>query len=717
MSTRAGSLSIVLLVTVSSVLATGLGARALRAGPGDTRSNTRAGAASEAGPRSAPASDDDVLFLPIAFHGHTLEGYDRGSRPRPVGHIGGPCTTIATDGRHAFIAVGPKLVALDISDPSQPAEIGRTAPYTGTMLDSVLADGYVYGVARNDNTIDEDLNEVELGGLRVFDVRDPRHPRLVGKMDGRMPMALAPTESGFGMVTVDYWGRLEVIDVSRPAHPRRIGALTRRGSAWDVAVGSGHAFVAMADKPAVDEPPSRYGVWIVDITDPAAPRHSAFLDLGATHTALSVAVSDGVAFVGVADDGLRVVDVSIPSQPEPIAKIQTSAVNVLRVADGFLYALAVGERGVANPRLRLETFDTSDPEDPHPLGAVEVPGKYGTLAVSGRTALVTMARGVALIDLSPDRKSPRQVSGATLSPFVSVDAVVAVDNLAYVASGTQLNIVDAADPSHPRSLGEVDLQSEDLSPGPDVAVGDGYAYVSLREGLRVVDIRDSEQPDLVASVPARGLMRGVAYSGTHVFVAEPGYAPAGQEEDLLRTFDVSDPAQPREVSRLDGYYLDTFIAGHWAYLAGHHAVHIADVADPGNPQLVSTFEMFQWRPTDDLVASGGYVFAVAGGSLYSIDVSDVRNPHLGAYYRLPGSLFGMPRLALDGSVLYVTDAFGLRAIDVSAPTQPRQFTAFPMPPANLSSVSVDGDHVFTGGDGLWVFETVPLPARSRPDTQ
>lgn len=72
---------------------------------------------------------------------------------------------------YAYIGEGPRLVILDISDPSNPTELGRTDVLPGVVRSVHLVGDYAY-------IADEDE-----GGLRVISVSDKANPTEVGFFD------------------------------------------------------------------------------------------------------------------------------------------------------------------------------------------------------------------------------------------------------------------------------------------------------------------------------------------------------------------------------------------------------------------------------------------------------------------------------------------------------------------------------------------------------
>jgi hypothetical protein len=112
--------------------------------------------------------------------------------------------------------------------------------------------------------------------------------------------------------------------------------------------------------------------------------------------------------------------------------------------------------------------------------------------------------------------------------------------------------MDARDPQAPHHLASVWTAS-----AKDLAVADGYAYVASSEErlLRIYDVSNPANLQLVKKFPVTGKPSGVAVRGTEVFLAESG---AG-----MRVFDVADPStpMPKALGEFVGTATDTWISG------------------------------------------------------------------------------------------------------------------------------------------------------------
>ena len=61
-----------------------------------------------------------------------------------VGQFGGAVSAVAADGPYAYVAMGPRLVVFDVSEPGQPREVGRTEPLPWLLQGVTVANGYAY---------------------------------------------------------------------------------------------------------------------------------------------------------------------------------------------------------------------------------------------------------------------------------------------------------------------------------------------------------------------------------------------------------------------------------------------------------------------------------------------------------------------------------------------------------------------------------------------
>ena len=84
-----------------------------------------------------------------------------------VGQIGGASYAVAISGTLAYLGVGPRLIVLDVSDPTSPSVLGQTEHFP-SIVHHIAIDGSIAYVANWE------------GGLRIVDISDPGGSRRTG---------------------------------------------------------------------------------------------------------------------------------------------------------------------------------------------------------------------------------------------------------------------------------------------------------------------------------------------------------------------------------------------------------------------------------------------------------------------------------------------------------------------------------------------------------
>jgi hypothetical protein len=231
--------------------------------------------------------------------------------------------------------------------------------------------------------------------------------------------------------------------------------------------------------------------------------------------------------------------------------------------------------------------------------SVFVSGNYAYVASQGSHAL-------EIVDVSdpanPVHKGSIQDGGGG-APFLnSPQGVFVSGTYAYVASAgsNALEIVDVSDPANPVHNGGIQDGggvTPFLNSPYNVFVSGTYAYVASAgsNALEIVDVSDPANPVHKGSLadgggnltPCLGIPHGVFVSGNYTFVASSG-------DDALEIVDVSDPANPFHLIRVDdgsgaAPYLNgsqsVYIYGNYAYVVSlsSHALEIVDVTNPAIP--------------------------------------------------------------------------------------------------------------------------------------
>jgi hypothetical protein len=326
------------------------------------------------------------------------------------------------------------------------------------------------------------------------------------------------------------------------------------------------------------------------------------------------------------------------------------------------------------------------------------------------------------------RSGEPETSGIDLLSESKVDLGLPVDvyvtkNHAYVVSLSLgrmspptggLTVFDVTDKGRP-VLRKVFTLAGDTYWNSVWSKGDALYVGSGNHGVLVFDITDPADPKMLRGVP------GDSFDVHTIYVdGDRMYAQAAGANQVL-IFDVSKPLEPVLLNRYTvpvddngfGYPHDSFAYQNRLYInqmgQGYYVVDVTDAADP-KPLGSYTYDAQIYNPThaNAVGTLGGRTIAFEGGEninahLRVLDVTDpTRIVKLGEHSMRPQA--SIHNMVLVGKRLYVAwYAEGLRVLDVSNPTQPREIayanTFREAGSANLGGLFVGAIGIRVPGDG------------------
>jgi hypothetical protein len=286
----------------------------------------------------------------------------------------------------------------------------------------------------------------------------------------------------------------------------------------------------------------------------------------------------------------------------------------------------------------------------------------------------------------------------------------------YLGSGPYFQIFDPAKAEAPQFVG----QSAAL-PGvvQRIALQDSrpdYAYLLLEDSsLHVIDHSDPLKPAHAGSLEQPTQTGGIAIRGDMAYLTSINLQPPLDDPQALRSLrsiDISDPTNPRQVGLLKMAKNAAAIAIQDRYLyypdrvdipelanAGQAALHVIDISDPTQPVEVAQADTTPLCPNATSIAiqeNTLYLGATVGETLVSLCIFDISDP---LHPRRMSAWDGAPPiydLAVAGSRVFAACGPFVAAIDISDPRAPRLEDLITLP-GTAVDIAVQDDLIYVAG--------------------
>lgn len=243
-----------------------------------------------------------------------------------------------------------------------------------------------------------------------------------------------------------------------------------------------------------------------------------------------------------------------------------------------------------------------------------------------------------------------------------------------------------------------------------LAVRGEYAYAiqgspDPLDSLRIVDISDPANPEIIGSCPISDLARTLDATEDVLCVLD---------EQCLRVIDVSQPMHPREVGscELGTGLLDVEIEGTLAYVTDASRLRIIDLDELSAPKQVGECEA---KGAQGISVTGGYAYIASRmEGMLVVDISVPTSPTKVAAFRDPR---GATDVDVVGNFAYVAGSTNaLWIVDISNPRDPMLVGRYG--DWNGTDVVADGGYAFVGGDIVDVSEpTTPVRLGGYPGSR
>ena len=589
-----------------------------------------------------------------------------------------------------YVTTNAGFEVLDISDPDSIRLVShQTTPGFSRLMD--LAPPYLY--------VADDYN-----GLVVADVSDPANPSIVGHCP-HPTEAWGVSHHGDYVYVGDYADGLVVIDAADPTQPVWVRSLPTGEPAWGLEVCYPYLYLA-----AYSFNPRIGGVYVFDITDPAAPvqvgsaiapgqgfaevavrdsvlyacsrvdgasspnlvlydisQPDTLVELssyrppgGAAVIGLALRSGDTLAFPSIFTKGMAVLNVADPTHPVELSTFRYASGQVegIGVSGSRVYMLQ------ADPAVGLVEVDVSDPTAPSFVNNVSFGAAFYAPVVRDSIGFFTRGgSGVDIYGLSAPL-FPHKLGHAP----ATADKAAARGDLLICANASpgELYVYDVSDPHGPELL----AASDTFLPATDLVVrGDNLYYVG---GLRnigntwlvAIDISDSTMPRLAGKCLYTGSCFDIAIDALRPYLYATRYM-------MLEVFDISNPLAPVEVAQcsLRGSAPGITVRGHLAYVADYtEGLTVVDIANPLEPHVAGWYKDPDHNEMIDVaVVRNAAVVCNRGRGVWLLDVSDPANIRLEDTYDTPTAATKI--CTLQDSLVAVSDAravlfFGVQGLGV-----------------------------------------------------
>jgi hypothetical protein len=516
------------------------------------------------------------------------------SRPQLVSStpLGGRASVLRLDGHRLYVGPDPFEI-YDVSDPGHPRRLGSLTGLSFSSMHVTAGRAFVASNAERP--------------IRVIDVSDPTDPRDAG-VSSFAPGTTAVDGSASLLVAA---GRgVHLFDVSDPDSPVDLGSAGISGEPTGAGTKDRLEEVRVSGNRIVGEiggmsliayncsSPEPYGVATVLDGWPSEP---------ATFDG-DVAIHQPLAIVAAGDDGLRTVDVSVPSQPAEIGRLASPGWKASRLE--LAWPLAMVDAG----RDGLRVIDVGNPRRLKERGVYEPVGREPDQWTMNSFSGVAVAGDTAYVAVSQSRRGSPSLGG-------------------------RLEVVSLADPDHPTLLSQASLEVPSGRSLTGVAVSAGRAYVLAWDWLAIFDVTDPLAPRQLGAAFGGGSMTDIRIDGHYAYVVGL---------DAFRVLDVENPsaiqvaaAQPianpaSETARLRlGRAAGRLVAA----VTWPGGVQLFDLRDPTAPRPVGAFAgRSGWRYSGAWLEGARLYVATGGAGLNVLWADELASwPWVRAFLPMAGS--------------------------------------------------------------------------------
>ncbi len=412
------------------------------------------------------------------------------------------------------------------------------------------------------------------------------------------------------------------------------------------------------------------GLRIVDVTNPSQPVEVGFnSNLG---FAKALDVVGNYAYVVQRDVGLWILNVTTPSNPivTSFIAIPGHANNVTVTSAGYAYVSA-GDSG-------LVVINVSAPANPQRTWLLDTPGWTSDVKIRDTVAFVADSANFLILAMTNPAHPVND--GVMSTPAQKFDLV---GNYLYVPNDNGLSIFNVTSAHPPRPAGRI------LRPATggwsNIKVVNNLALMTNSAGLTIANVASPTAPTISYLYTAPTNCGAVDGNANMVYLSSNG----------LRITDISTPTSPQTHTtfNLGGIDRDVSISGNYAYVSNRQGgLVIFDITNPNSPFVVGRTNISTDALQTVVYSNRAYVSRGTG----QIDIINVTNPAVPTYVMNYVENRPITDMVVTGSTMWAAIGNGLRVLDLSDPDSPSYAGAYRLTTSSGSAVDVVGTTVYLG---------------------
>lgn len=339
------------------------------------------------------------------------------------------------------------------------------------------------------------------------------------------------------------------------------------------------------------------GIHVVDMSDPTNPQIKAFISIPGN---VDMAIRDNVLYADSYID-LVMIDISDPNQPSEIKRVEELFEYVIPPYD-YDYPLDEidQEKGVITSyKIEEITREVYHHPTPWPI--------FLEYSADSR-----MSSGV-----------PSSSGGSTYGVGGSMARFITYDDYLYTLESTfKLKSIDISNTDQPVVKHEQYLWGNIET----IFISGEYMYVGSSSGMHILSLDEPSVPILLSTYQHMTACDPVVVSGTRAYVTLRAGNLCGGSQNLLEVIDISDKYEPKRMvsyAMTEPYGLG--IDNNTLFICeGTYGLKVFDATDPYDITANKLAE-FETIHAYDVIPLSSYLFTIGEGGFYIYDYADLQD--------------------------------------------------------------------------------------------